>query len=406
MLGRRKPAAGTGIREGQGYDYSLLFIVLFLLAFGLVLLYSTSSYLGATEHAGDSAYFLKRQLKFTGGGLALMALIIFIPYRAWRYLSILGFPISIGMILLVIPYGIEANGAKRWLDIRGVSLQPSEIAKVAIIVFTAFLIELIGRRRLLKLWGFLLPMVPASIIAVMLWKITNNLSSALIILAIAFGMLFVACPAYKRFIALAAAGAAGAAAVVIYIVRNADNASMGFRGGRILVWLDPQSYAGDTGFQTLQGLYAIGSGGMFGKGLGQSMQKFVVPEAQNDMIFSIICEELGLFGAIGIMLLFILLIWRLILVAGNAEDLYGALIVTGVVCHIAVQVIMNISVVTNMIPNTGVTLPFISYGGSSLFFLLSEIGMVMSVARTSARAEAKRERIRSYRETARELQQN
>ena len=396
-FGKKNPEQNTGNLQGQEYDYSLIFIVLILLALGLVLLYSTSSYLGAVEHNGDSAYYLKRQLAFTGGGLALMALIAFTPYRFWRFMCIPGFFASIGMILMIIPYGREVNGAKRWLYFHGVSIQPSELAKVAIIIFTAFLIELIGRRRLQKAWGFLLPMVPASIIAVMLLLITNNLSSALIVLAIAFGMLFVACPDYKRFIVLAILGAGGAAAVVTYIIRTADTNAMGFRGSRILVWLDPQAYASETGYQTLQALYAIGSGGMFGKGLGQSMQKIVVPEAQNDMIFSIICEELGLFGAFAIMLMFILLIWRLILVAGNAEDLYGALVVTGVVTHIAVQVILNIAVVTNTIPNTGVTLPFISYGGSSLFFLLAEIGMVLSVARTSSRAEAKRNRIRAYR---------
>ena len=227
-------------------------------------------------------------------------------------------------------------------------------------------------------------MVPAGVISVMLWRITNNMSSALVILAIAFGMLFVACPDYKRFVALAILGVAGSAALITYIVRSADQADLGFRGGRVLVWLDPQAYAGDTGYQTLQALYAIGSGGIFGKGLGQSMQKAVVPEAQNDMIFSIICEELGLFGAIAIMVLFVILIWRFILVAGNAKDLYGALIVTGVITHIAVQAILNIAVVTNTVPNTGVTLPFISYGGSSLFFLLAEIGMVMCVGRTSS----------------------
>ena len=387
--------------ERQGYDYSLLFIVLFLLAFGLVLLFSTSSYLGAVEH-GDSAYFLKRQLRFTGLGLALMAVITIIPYRFWRFACIPAFLAAIGLIILIIPYGDEVNGAKRWLVFHGVSIQPSEAAKVAIIILTAFIIEMIGRRRLQTLWGFLLPMVPAAIIAVMLLRITNNLSSALIILAIAFGMLFVACPDYKRFIALAALAVAGTAGVVTYIVRMADSNPLGFRGGRILVWLDPQAYAGDTGFQTLQALYAIGSGGMFGKGLGQSMQKIMVPEAQNDMIFSIICEELGLFGALAIMLLYILLIWRFILVAGNAEDLYGALAVTGIVTHISVQTILNIAVVTNTIPNTGVTLPFISYGGSSLFFLLTEIGIVMSVARTSSKAEAKQNRIMSYRQTLRE----
>ena len=383
---KKAPSALARKKSGLN-DYSLLFIVLVLLSFGLVLLYSTSSYIGAVEQ-NDSAYYLKRQLVFTVLGLGLMALISIIPYRWWRYLSIPGFLGAVGLIILVIPYGREVNGAKRWLDLApGVSIQPSEMAKVAIIVLTAFIIELIGRRRLQTVWGFLLPMVPSGIIAVMLWKITNNMSSALIILAISFGMLFVACPDYKRFIALAAMGVAGCIGLVTYIVRTADQNNMGFRGGRVLVWLDPQAYADDTGYQTLQALYAIGSGGIFGKGLGQSMQKIVVPEAQNDMIFSIICEELGLFGAISIMVLFVLLIWRFILVAGNAVDLYGALIVTGVITHISVQSVLNIAVVTNTIPNTGVTLPFISYGGSSLFFLLAEIGMVMGVSRKSIKAE-------------------
>lgn len=379
-------------------DYSLIFIVLFLLAFGLVLLYSTSSYVGMATY-GDSAYFLKRQLRFTLGGLVLMTGIAFIPYRWWRIFAVPAFLASIALILLILKYGLEANGAKRWLSISFISLQPSEAAKVAIIICTAFLIEKIGRRRLQSFIGFLLPMIPAAIIAVMLLKITNNMSSALIILAIAFGMLFVSCPDYKRFIVIAVMGVIGCIGLVMYIVRAADQGSLGFRGGRILVWLDPQAYAGDTGFQTIQALYAIGSGGIFGKGLGQSVQKLVVPEAQNDMIFSIICEEIGLFGAITIMLLFILLIWRFIMVAGNAIDLYGALIVTGVVTHIAVQSILNIAVVTNSIPNTGVTLPFISYGGSSLFFLLAEIGMVLSVARTSNKAAIEHEEAMRARES-------
>ena len=316
-----------------------------------------------------------------------MGVITIIPYRFWRYLSIPGFLVSIGLILLTMRED-PVNGARRWLHFgKVISFQPSEAAKVAIIIFTAVIIEMIGRRRLQTIWGFLLPMVPAVIIAILLWRLTNNLSSALIILAIAFGMIFVACPSYKRFIFLAVMGVGGCIAVVTYIVRMADQSKMGFRSDRVLVWLDPKSYAGNTGYQTLQALYAIGSGGIFGKGLGQSMQKIVVPEAQNDMIFSIICEELGFFGAISIMVLFILLIWRFILVAGNAQDLYGALIVTGVVTHIAVQVFLNIAVVTNTIPNTGVTLPFISYGGSSLFLLLAEIGMVMSVARRTRKAE-------------------
>ena len=157
---------------------------------------------------------------------------------------------------------------------------------------------------------------------------------------------------------------------------------MGFRSERILAWLNPEAHSSDKGFQTVQALYAIGSGGILGKGLGQSMQKLgFLPEAQNDMIFSIICEELGLFGAIAIILMFLLLIWRFMVIASNATDLFGALLVVGVMGHIAIQVILNIAVVTNTIPNTGISLPFISYGGSAVMFLLIEIGMVLSVAK-------------------------
>lgn len=371
-------------RKGEPIDYSLLFIVLFLLAFGLVMLFSTSSYEAASEFDGDSAYYLKRQLIFTVLGLVLMAVVSRIPYIWWKRMSIPLFLFSIGLILLIIPFGVEAGGAKRWLKIPGVpfQLQPAEVAKIGVIVFSALLIEKIGRRGITKLRGFILPLIPAGIVAVMLWKITDNLSSAIIIAAIVLGMLFVACPDYKPFAAMAAALVVAGIAVVWYIVNSADQNSLDFRGERILAWLDPQAYASGKGYQTIQALYAIGSGGIFGKGLGQSMQKLgFIPEAQNDMIFSIICEELGIFGAVCIMLMFVLLIWRFVMIANNADDFYGGMLVVGTLSQIAVQVILNIAVVTNTIPNTGVTLPFISYGGSSVVILLIEIGMVMSVAR-------------------------
>ncbi len=221
-------------------------------------------------------------------------------------------------------------------------------------------------------------------IALMIWKITQNMSSAIIVVGIAVLMLFVACPDYKRFILLGLAAAAGAALIVFAIVQmgSTQTDSLDFRGARILAWLDPEAYAKGKGFQTIQALYAIGSGGFMGKGLGASMQKLgFLPEAQNDMIFSIICEELGLCGGYGVMIMFILLIWRFMVIANNAPDLFGSLLVVGVLGHIAIQVILNIAVVTNTIPNTGISLPFISYGGSSVMFLLIEIGLVLSVAR-------------------------
>jgi cell division protein FtsW len=377
-----------GRRRGL-MDYSLLFIVLFLLSFGLVMLYSTSSYEAALEY-GDSAYYLKRQLIFTIFGLVLMTGVSFIPYTFWKKVSVLAYMVSVALIVLVIPFGMEVNGAKRWIRIPGLpmQLQPAEVAKIGVIIFSAMIIERLGRRSLATLKGFIFPMIPAVIVAVMIWQITDNLSSAIIVVAIVFGMLFVACPDYGKFIGIVAVVFLLGAAVVWYTVNSADTNSLDFRGERILAWLDPQVYAGGKGYQTIQALYAIGSGGIFGKGLGQSMQKLgFIPEAQNDMIFSIICEELGLFGAISIMLMFVLLIWRFMMIANSADDFYGAMLVVGVISHIAVQVILNIAVVTNTIPNTGVTLPFISYGGSSVFFLLSEIGIVLSVARGMRRDE-------------------
>lgn len=377
-----------GRRRGL-MDYSLLFIVLFLLSFGLVMLYSTSSYEAALEY-GDSAYFLKRQLVFTLFGLVLMTGVSFIPYTFWKRVSVLAYLVSVGLIVLVIPFGMEVNGAKRWIRIPGLpmQLQPAEVAKIGVIIFSAMIIEKLGRRSLATIKGFIFPMIPAVIVAVMIWQITDNLSSAIIVVAIVFGMLFVACPDYGKFLGIVMTVLVVGAFIVWYTVNSADTNSLDFRGERILAWLDPQAYAGGKGYQTIQALYAIGSGGVFGKGLGQSMQKLgFIPEAQNDMIFSIICEELGLFGAISIMLMFVLLIWRFMMIANSADDFYGAMLVVGVISHIAVQVILNIAVVTNTIPNTGVTLPFISYGGSSVFFLLSEIGIVLSVARGMRRDE-------------------
>ncbi|MDO4283813.1 MAG: putative peptidoglycan glycosyltransferase FtsW [Eubacteriales bacterium] len=363
-------------------DYSLLFIILFLLAFGLVMLYSTSSYEAALEF-GSSAYYLRRQLIFTVIGLGIMGLVSRIPYHFWQRVAVPAYVAAMILILMIIPFGTGgADGAKRWIYFGPISVQPAEIAKVATILMTAALINRLGKRGHTGRGFALILAVPVPI-ALMLWRITTNLSSAIIVVLIVVGMLFVACPYYKRFFLMGGAVLA-VGALAIYVVTNAaDSSTLDFRGRRILAWLDPEAYAGDTAFQTLQALYAIGSGGLFGKGLGQSMQKLgYIPEAQNDMIFSIVCEELGLFGAVCIILMFILLLWRFLVIANNAEDLFGALLVVGVMMHIAVQVILNIAVVTNTIPNTGVTLPFISYGGSAVVVLLGEIGIVLSVART------------------------
>ena len=363
------------------FDYSLLFIVLFLLGFGLVMIYSASSY-SAFEEFKDTAHYLKKQLTAIVIGLVLMIITANIPYHFWERFSLLGYLVAAALIPLVLtPLGVESHGAKRWIKIPGVgfNLQPAEVAKIAIILFLAVLVCKMGRG-ILSFKGFCVMMFFPLPLAAEVYIITKNMSSALIILGIAVIMVFVASPDYKKFVIMALVVIA-AASVIIYLVASGSDI-LKFRGNRIRSWLDPESDPSDTGFQTLQGLYAIGSGGIWGKGLGQSMQKLsFLPEAQNDMIFSIICEELGLFGAVAVILMFVMLLWRMMVIANNATDLFGAMLVVGVMGHIAVQAILNIAVVTATIPNTGISLPFISYGGSSVMFLLIEIGLVLSVAR-------------------------
>ena len=214
--------------------------------------------------------------------------------------------------------------------------------------------------------------------AALLFVLTSNLSSAIIVLGISAIMLIVA-GACKYFTGVILGGIGVGVVSLFFLGQFSD---LGFRFSRIAVWRNPEAYMDGTGYQVMQGLYAIGSGGLFGKGLGQSAQKLgFVPEATNDMIFSIICEELGIFGAVCIIALFIFMLRRMRVVASNAPDLFGSMLVVGILAHISIQVVLNIAVVTNFIPNTGVSLPFISYGGTSLLFLMLEMGLVLSVSR-------------------------
>ena len=355
------------------FDYSLMFLIIFMLAFGLLMLYSTSSYNAAIEF-GDSTYYLKKQFKSTLLGLAVMFIVANIDYHKLTWAGIVGYVTSLILIAFVLsPLGNEVNGARRWIIIGGMSIQPAEVAKLALIMLLALVIN--NRRQNIRKLGvtariFALCIPPAAEILL----ITKNMSSALIIVGITFVMLFVASPKYSHYIII---GAAGVSLIFAYLFLGS-----GFRSERVDAWMDPESYASGKGYQTLQALYAIGSGGLTGKGLGQSVQKLgYIPEAQNDMIFSIICEELGLFGGIAVILLFLMMIWRLLVIANNAEDLYGSMIVIGVMAHISIQVVLNIAVVTNVLPNTGITLPFISYGGTSILFLMMEMGLVLAVSK-------------------------
>ena len=347
-------------------DMPLLLAVLALILFGMVMLYSTSSYNGRVKF-GDSFYYLKKQFFATSLGLLAMYVVANMDYHIWANFSVLGYFTSAVLSTLVLFVGQEINGSRRWLALGPLSFQPSEFAKVALIIFLARVVMRQGKKIVMLKNMFLVILTALPIVGLVG---TNNLSTAIIILGIAVVLIFVASPKYLQFLAV---GGMGIAFVAVFL------ATASYRLERLAIWLNPEDY--EKGYQTLQGLYAIGSGGVFGVGIGNGKQKLgFVPEAQNDMIFSIICEELGLVGACLLITLFGILIWRLMVVASHTTDLYGCLIVTGIMAHIMIQVILNIAVVTNTIPNTGITLPFVSYGGTSVLFLLAEMGIALNVS--------------------------
>lgn len=360
--------------SGEYFDYSLLFITIFMVGFGLVMLYSASSYEAAMEF-GNSKYYLVSQLKAVVIGVILMVIVIKLDYHIFKkpLIALAAYFGSILMALMVLtPIGVSANGASRWISLAGFSIQVCEVVKIGVIVFMAFVIEK-KAKKLKNIGTFLLCMVFIGISAGVIALITKDLSSSIIVAGIGVVMLFVACPRISYFVIMIGVGVAGVAGAIMIEP---------FRFERIRVWLNPEKFADEGGFQVLQSLYSLGSGGLFGKGLGNGIQKLgYVPEAQNDMIFTVICEELGVIGGIAVILMFIFMIWRFMIVANNAPDLFGSMLVVGVMAHISIQTVMNIAVVTNSMPNTGVTLPFMSYGGSSILCLLIEIGIVLTVSK-------------------------
>lgn len=378
MAGRQN---STKKKTRRFYDYSLVFIIVFISIFGLIMIYSSSCYTAQLKYKGDSFYFVRRQGLITLASFFVMMFISKINYHFFAKFAAVAYITSYVCMILVLftPLGREFNGKKRWLGVGSATIQPAELVKVALILVLACVINYYGKKVdewiiLFLLVGLTLPI--AGLV------VASNLSSGIIICGIAFVMAFVASKKKLRFFVVVAMGLGVAFLAVEFGHYMVDAGILhDYQFERIYVWQDPEAYASEGGYQVLQGLYAIGSGGIFGRGLGESIQKMgFVPEAQNDMIFSIICEELGLFGAVSVILLFLFMIWRFMVIANNAPDLFGSMLVVGVMAHIAIQVILNIAVVTNTIPNTGITLPFISYGGTSVLFLMVEMGMVLSVS--------------------------
>ena len=381
----------TKAARNRYYDYNLVAIVVLLTCFGLVMLYSTSAYTAQVNYENDMQFF-GRQTAISIASILIALFISRLDYHVLYYISGAIYVTSIVLMLLVkfSPLGREVNGARRWLTIipgTTIQLQPSELAKIAAITFIPCLIIKMGKN-VKTLRGSIFLLCTGAVLALGAFQLTENLSTGIIIGAITVLMIFIAHPRTRPFII----GAVVLAVLVIVgrlvlqwvlgdTVVSTENLSS-FRLERILVWLNPEQYSSEGGYQIMQALYAIGSGGFFGKGLGNSVQKLgPVPEAQNDMIFSIVCEELGVFGGLVVLILFGYLLYRLVFIAENAPDFYGSLVVGGIMIHIALQVILNICVVLNWIPTTGITLPFISYGGTSILFLMLEMGIALSVSR-------------------------
>jgi cell division protein FtsW len=361
------------LRTVKQVDIPFLLLVLLLLAVGLTMLYSASY----AQSRYDTSYvsstrYLQKQGLCAAIGLVCMWLFSRIPAKLWMRLAWPVYGLSIGLLLLVLVMGQSVNGARRWINIAGIQFQPSEIAKFAVILLFARLTRLFGSRTRefrygvlgfgLALLGILVPLA-----------LEKHLSAIMLIGMVGVCMMFVAGTG-KQWLA------AGAAAAVVFVLIYIT--FMGYAGDRVTAWLHPEQDPGDTGYQILQSLYAIGSGGLFGLGLGKSRQKYLyLPFQYNDYIFAVICEELGLVGAILIIALFSAMILRGYWIALRAADRFSTVLAAGLVTLIAVQTVLNLGVVTNLLPSTGIALPFFSYGGTALAVNLGEMGVVLSVSR-------------------------
>lgn len=377
--------------QREPYDFVLLFSVLCLMAFGLIMLYSVTNYEDAAIN-GDSFATVKKQLIYAALGIVAMIVVSRFDYHFYLRIIVIVAVVVVALCAFTMFFGVELNGQRRWINLGPMSLQPSELAKPVLIMALARYLTTHYRPRKrsknpVQLWYFFGGMAITGIMTAFVVK--NNLSTGIIIMLIGFFMIYTASSTKWVYPGLVVGAVVGIfvlwKAGVIEGILNEN------RLLRIYAWLDPEKYE-KSGYQILQSLYAVSSGGLFGRGLGTSIQKLgFLPEAQNDMIFAIICEELGLMGAFFTMILFVVLLTRLHHVAERAKDMCGFLIVVGVMVHLGIQTLFNIAVAANIMPNTGVTLPFISAGGTALMCTLAEIGLVLAVGTQSPMAEEEEE---------------
>ncbi|MFA6947929.1 MAG: putative peptidoglycan glycosyltransferase FtsW [Eubacteriales bacterium] len=373
--------SGDIIRVKGAVDRPMLIIIILLVCFGSVMVFS-SSFAYSYQKYGDSYYFIKRQIIFGAIGLAAMTIAMFIDYRIIRRFTIPFFGVCMVLLILVPIIGLSQGAAVRWIDFGFIRFQPSELMKLGIVLMLALYISTYQDKitnydnlKVASLYGFVYPMgIIGSVCALIMAE--NHFSGTIIMFLIGMVVLF-AGGAIKRWFFI---GGGAAAAVILIAIQFVDYAKE-----RLDIWLHPENYSSiDEAWQTTQGLIAVGSGGLFGVGLGYSRQKHMfVSQPQNDFIFAIICEELGFFGALLVIALFTFFIWRGFVIALRAPDTFSSLVVIGIVSKVALQAMLNIAVVTNVIPNTGIALPFFSYGGTALTILLAEMGIVLSISRYS-----------------------
>ena len=370
-------------RAGESVDYVFLGLVLLLLAVGLTMLYSASFAQSHYDTGGESSTrYLERQALCAALGLGAMFLMSRMDVDFWYRMAWPIYITSIILLLAVLLFGQTVNGAKRWINIAGIQFQPSEVAKFAIIVLFARLTRGYGQRARefrygvmgfgSALLGILVPLA-----------LERHLSAIMLMGMVAVVMMFIAGTDMRWLMA-------GAAAAVVFVIVYVS--LLGYAGDRITAWFHPEEDPGNTGYQILQSLYAIGSGGVFGLGLGKSRQKYMyLPFQYNDYIFAVVCEELGLVGALLIVALFAALIIRGYWIALNARDRFSTVLCAGIVTLIAIQAILNFGVVTNLLPSTGVALPFFSYGGTALAVNLGEMGIVLGISRYRNKAKRQEE---------------
>ncbi|UOO38777.1 putative lipid II flippase FtsW [Oscillospiraceae bacterium CM] len=360
----------TRLKRGS-FDLPFFVLTLVILTIGVVMVLS-ASFASAYYTSGNPTKYFARQLFFAVTGVAIMIFVSKIKVATFRKYAFVLFVIAVVLLAAVPIIGTKENGAKRWIDLGFTTFQPSEVLKLAEVLLFAVMICVYKEKMKTLKYG-VLPFAGVVALVVGLLFLEPHLSASVIIVLLAAIMMFAGGTKARWFVL---------AAIVVAAVALITVTQFSYASERITAWLHPEADPGDAGYQVLQSLYAIGSGGLFGLGLGQGRQKYLyLPEEHNDYIFAVICEELGYIGAIIILLLFALLIVRGFWLALHAKDRFGSLVITGLTSLLAIQVFLNVAVVTNLLPSTGISLPFFSYGGTALWLQLVEMGMILSISR-------------------------